>query len=248
MYAVNGENLAVTSVKQEATSSIDVNWLNEIAARITEPMPIQAVLKDLADSLPSSFVCDTFAIYLRKEDDFVLAASAHTHAELSKRLPGKVALAGWLPTHRALLVIHEQAYNDERFKAFDGGPCHIFESFVSAPMVSGGRIVGIMNLHTCDAHPYNERELKLIATLARFIGSSIEITRLTGEKQSLLERLDSYDEIAEATRILQNDLGTAQKEAYLLLQKESRKRRKSMKEIAAAVILCNSLKNGSPAS
>ena len=238
----------MTTVKREATSSIDVNWLNEIAARITEPMPIQAVLKDLAESLPSSFVCDTFAIYLRKDDDFVLAASAHAHVELSKRLPGKVAFSGWLPTHRALLVIHEGAYSDERFKSFDEGPGQIFESFVSAPMVSGGRIVGIMNLHTCDAHPYSERELKLIATLARFIGSSIEITRLNTERQSLLERLDSYDEIAEATRMLQNDLGIAQKEAYLLLQKESRKRRKSMKEIAAAVILCNNLKSSSRSS
>jgi uroporphyrinogen-III synthase len=44
--------------------------------------------------------------------------------------------------------------------------------------------------------------------------------------------------------ILQRELGLSEEQAYLTLQRQSRQRRKSMKEIAQAVILGDEFKRG----
>jgi uroporphyrinogen-III synthase len=48
--------------------------------------------------------------------------------------------------------------------------------------------------------------------------------------------------VQDATRILQRDLGISEEEAYLTLQKQSRERRKSMREIADAILLSDEIK------
>ena len=70
------------------------------------------------------------------------------------------------------------------------------------------------------------------------------MARLEGENSQLSEQLETRKVVERAKGILQRDLGLSEEEAYLALQRKSRQRRVSMKEIAEAILLNEELRSG----
>ena len=70
------------------------------------------------------------------------------------------------------------------------------------------------------------------------------MARLEVENTELSERLQSRKVIDRAKGILQRELGVTEEEAYLTIQRQSRDRRKTKKEIAEAIILGDELRRG----
>jgi uroporphyrinogen-III synthase len=60
----------------------------------------------------------------------------------------------------------------------------------------------------------------------------------------LSERLETRKVVERAKGILQRELQLTEEEAYLMLQRQSRQRRKSMREVAGAIILSEDIKRG----
>src|SRR5579883_2546289 len=73
-------------------------------------------------------------------------------------------------------------------------------------------------------------------------GAEIERARLENENEELSDRLETRIAVDRAKGILQRDLGITEDEAYRMMQRESRQRRKSMREIAEAILLSDELK------
>jgi uroporphyrinogen-III synthase len=76
--------------------------------------------------------------------------------------------------------------------------------------------------------------------LAKF---KAEVARLESEKSALSERLETRKLVERAKGILQREQGISENEAYLMLQRQSRQRSKSMKEIAEAILLNREIKS-----
>jgi uroporphyrinogen-III synthase len=89
------------------------------------------------------------------------------------------------------------AFEDPRFQTFN--------DFLSVPVVSRGKLTGVINVQ-------------------------------------LNERLETRKIVERAKGILQRDLGLTEEEAHLTIQRQSRQRRKSKKEIAEAIILGDQLR------
>jgi len=70
----------------------------------------------------------------------------------------------------------------------------------------------------------------------------VERARLESEKAQLLDRLETRKVVERAKEILQRDMQLSEEDAYLTLQRESRQRRKSMREVAEAIVLSEDLK------
>ena len=68
------------------------------------------------------------------------------------------------------------------------------------------------------------------------------MARLEGENLQLAEELESRKLVERAKGILQRDLKLTEEEAYLTLQRESRQRRKPMKDVAEAILLADELR------
>lgn len=77
------------------------------------------------------------------------------------------------------------------------------------------------------------------------VGAEMEMARLETENSHLSEQLETRKLVERAKGILQQELGLTEEQAYLALQRQSRQKRRSMKEIADAIILANELKRGS---
>ncbi|MGC2421367.1 MAG: DUF4118 domain-containing protein [Candidatus Acidiferrales bacterium] len=87
-----------------------------------------------------------------------------------------------------------------------------------------------------------ERTAELEKTVAELRENERHRERLESEKSVLSDQLETRKVVERAKGILQRNMAISEEEAYLTLQRESRQRRKSMKEIADAVILSDDLK------
>jgi uroporphyrinogen-III synthase len=172
------------------------------------------------------------------------AAQSH-HAEALHRVKTQTVLdaTGWTAGQPVLVGVPQNAWTDPRAKVFFNSPVEDrFEGFLAIPMVSGGRLVGTINLIDRAGQTPDEGAVAFIATMGVLVGVEIERVRLAGENTQLAERLEARKIVERAKGILQRNLNMTEEDAYLTLQRESRQRRKSMREVAEAIVLSEDLK------
>ena len=147
--------------------------------------------------------------------------------------------------HREPLAVPQHASQDARFRTFQELPEDRFEAFLSVPVLSRGRVVGVINLQHREPHTYTPRQIRLISTIGFLVGAEIEMARLEGENSQLVQKLETRKLMERAKVILQRDLGLDEEQAYLTLQRQARQKRRSLKEIAEAVVLGEEIRRGS---
>jgi uroporphyrinogen-III synthase len=247
-YSIDSQSILPASLPKNsnggAREDADIALLNGIAGRMAAVVPPQEMLREVVEFVAALAQCDSCMIYVLEDEHLVLRSSKNPHPEAVDRLKMKVGqgITGWVAQHREPVVVPRGAYLDPRFKLFNELPEDRFEAFLSFPMVSGGRLVGVINLQNRVEYSYSQREIGLIATLAFLVGTELERTRLESQNARLSDQLESRKVIERAKGILQRELRISEEDAYLTLQRESRQRRKSMKEVASAIILSEDLK------
>ena len=227
-------------------SKSDIDLLHEIGSRIAAADPLHAVLSRVVDFVSTLVQCDSCFVYVLEEDDLVLRASKTPHPDVVDRLKLRVGqgITGWVAEHRTPVAVGSHAFDDPRFKTFNELPEDRYEAFLSVPVLSRGKLVGVMNLQHRQPHSHTQGEIKLISTIGFLVGAEIETARLEEENTQLSERLETRKVLDRAKGILQRDLGLTEEEAYLTIQRQSRQRRKTKKEIAEAIILTDELRRG----
>lgn len=228
----------------EAARSID--FLHEIGSRIAASDPFHAVLQRVVDVVTEMVECDSCLAYVLSKDQLVLRASKNPNAAIIDHMELRLGqgITGWVAEHLQTVVISSKAYSDPRFQVFHELPEDRFEAFLSVPILSRGKVVGVINLQSREPREYTEQEVRLISTLGFLVGAEIEMARVESEKAQLEERLETRKIMERAKGILQRDLSIDEETAYLTLQRHSRQTRKSMKEVAEAVILSDELRSG----
>jgi len=230
----------------DAKSDIDV--LHEIGSRIAAADPMHAVLGRVVDFVSSVVQCDSCFVYVLEDDDLVLRASKTPHPDVVDRLKMRVGqgITGWVAEHKRPVAVGRHAFEDPRFQTFNELPEDRYEAFLSVPVLSRGKLVGVINLQHRQPHEHSRQDIQLISTIGFLVGAEIEMARLEVENTQLSERLETRKIVDRAKGILQRDLGITEEEAYLTIQRQSRQRRKTKKEIAEAIVLSDELRRGKP--
>ena len=200
---------------------------------------LQDVLAQIVEFATSVVKCDSCFIYVLENDELVLRASKNPHPEAVDRLKLRVGegITGWVAQHREPVSLEENAGEDSRFQLFNELPEDRFEAFLSVPVLSRGQLVAVINLQNRAPHRYSGREIRLLSTIGFLVGAEIKMARLESENSQLSKRLESRKLVERAKGIMQRELKMSEEEAYLTLQRESRQRGKSMKDIAEAILL-----------
>jgi uroporphyrinogen-III synthase len=221
-----------------------VSLLRRTAGRMAGALPLDAVLRELVDFATSVVACDSCFIYVLEENELVLRASKNNHPQLVGRLRIKVGqgITGWVAQHREPAFVSRNAAADPRFKLFAELPEDRFEAFLSVPLISQGRLVGVINLQSREACTYSDREIGLISTLGFLVGAEIRRARLESENSQLATQLEVRKVVERAKGILQHDLRLTEEAAYQMLRRESQQRRKPMKDVAEAILLSHAIK------
>ena len=226
----------------------DIEALHEIGSRFASADSFHAVLARVVEFASSVVQCDSCFVYVLENESLVLRASKTPHPDVVDRLTLRLGqgITGWVAEHRQPVAVGEHAWEDSRFQTFNELPEDRYEAFLSVPVLSRGKLVGVINLQHRRPHEHTRREIQLISMIGFLVGAEIEVARLEGENSQLNERLETRKTVERAKGILQRDLGISEEDAYLTIQRQSRQRRKSKKEIAEAIILGDELRRAKP--
>jgi signal transduction protein with GAF and PtsI domain len=226
-------------------SQVDV--LHHSVTQIAAADGFHQALDRVLDFAVDLVKCDSCFIYVLSGEDLILRASKNPHQELLDRLKLRIGqgITGWVAEHREPVAVFREAFKDPRFLRFNELPEDRYEAFLSVPLFSRGRLVGVMNLQHREAHTYSPRDIRLLSTIGSLAGAEIELARLETENSDLSQQLETRKLVERAKGILQRDLGLTEEQAYLSIQRQSRQKRRSMKEIAEAIVLSEEVRSSS---
>lgn len=228
----------------KTSASAEVDFLHEIGSRMAAADPLHVVLNRIVDFACSLIQCDSCFVYLLEDNRLVLRASKNPHSELVDHLGLRLGqgITGWVGWHREPVAISEKALQDRRFTRFRNLPEDSFEAFLSVPILCRSKLVGVINLQHRKPYRHTEHEVRLLSAAGYLVGAELERARLEMEISELSDRLESRKLIERAKGVLQRDLALDEEAAYRAMQQESRQRRKSMREIAEAILLNEDLR------
>src|SRR5690349_5748671 len=143
-------------------------------------MSLQEVLQGIVSLIVEFMECDSCLVYLLQGSELVLCASNTPHpSTIGKvRLRLNEGLTGWVARERRLLAISREAYKDPRFKYFGDLPEDTYEAFLSAPVISRNKVVGVINVQHREPHPHTGSEMELLTTVGEQVGCLLTLARM----------------------------------------------------------------------
>jgi signal transduction protein with GAF and PtsI domain len=227
-----------------------VDLFHEIGGRLATAGGLNEVLDRVVEFAAVLVKCDSCLIYVLEGEDLVLRASKNAHPDVVGRLKLRVGqgITGWVAAHNEPVAMSERAAQDPRFQFFHELPEDSYEAFLSVPLMCRGRVVGAINLQHRLPHVYKRKEIRLISAIGFLVGAEIELARVEEVNSVLTDQLQTRKVVERAKGILQRELGLSEEQAYLALQKQSRQKRKAMREIAEAIILSEEVRENTRGS
>lgn len=168
--------------------------LHRISGIVSSDMPLEKMLDELIGLVVTVTDCDACLVYLLEppRDEIVLCASQLPHAGEIGRIRLKIGegVTGWVAKNQSVVALASRAWADPRFKAFASLPEDSYEAFLSVPLVTGGQVIGIINVHHKQAHEHQPEEVALLSYLAEQMGGAIGKARLSEQSQAALKKVE----------------------------------------------------------
>jgi signal transduction protein with GAF and PtsI domain len=115
-------------------------------------------------------------------------------------------------------------------------------SLLSVPLMVKKNVIGVLNCYTSTPHVFTDTEINIITAIANQAAIVIENSRIIVESQIIKEELETRKLVDRAKGMLMKDLKLSEDDAFRKIQKYSMDSRKSMREVAEAVILTYAVK------
>jgi signal transduction protein with GAF and PtsI domain len=156
-----------------------VRLFQRVSRLMTRDLELDGVLHEIVDLIRDFLECDSCLIYLVENADLVLYASTDaTRGKIGRlRLRLSEGLTGWVARERRLLAISREAYNDPRFKFFKELPQDMFEAFLSVPIISQNKVVGVINVQHQAPRIHSGSDMEMLSTLGEQIGCLLVLSR-----------------------------------------------------------------------
>jgi len=225
-----------------------VALLHRISSIVSSNLSLEEMLGEIVGLTVQVTACDACLVYLIEQDthDMVLRASQVPHMSALGEIRLKVGegVTGWVAEHKAVVALGSNAGADPRFKHFQALVEDTYQAFLSVPIVTGGEVIGVINVHHRESHDHSPDEIALLVFVGEQMGGAVsksllaeEKARLEEEAASVKRQLEDRKVVERAKGILQQKYNTTEEDAYFRLRNQSRRLRRPMRELAEAIIL-----------
>lgn len=219
--------------------------LQRITETISYNLDLDEVLTQIVRLVSETMKADSCLIYLAQDNQLILKASKVPHPKMINAVAMKFGegITGWVAQQRKLVALTEKSYADSRFKFIP----HLdvdedkWEAFVSVPIIFKDEIVGVINVQYRKKKIHSEANIALLQTIAAQVGGAIYNAKLISETRTLKEALETRKVVEKAKGLLMKQQQISEAEAYSLIRKKSMDTKKTMKEVAEAILLALSL-------
>ena len=223
-----------------------IEALSKIANLITSGLYLEELLRlivqvtaEIMNSKISSLMLldpDKKELVVRATQSISEAYNKKPNIKLGEGIAGMVAM-----DNKAMCILDVK--EDSRYLNRDIAKKEGLCSLASVPMAVKGRVIGVLNCYTSKKHAFTKHELQLLGVLANQAAVAIENAELDMRARSAEEALLTRKLVERAKDILSQEVNILPSEAYRLIQKQSMDSRKSMREIAEAIILAREIKS-----
>ncbi|MCS7026168.1 MAG: ANTAR domain-containing protein [Bryobacteraceae bacterium] len=224
-----------------------VGLLHRISSIVSSELSLDEMLGEILGLTVQASGCDACLVYLldSSTQEIVLRASQLPHAKALGKLRMKMGegITGWVAEHKSVVALSSNAGKDPRFKRFPSLIEDTYEAFISVPLISGGDIVGVINVHYRAPREHDPQLLAMLSFIGEQMGGAIaksilaeENRRLQQEALEMKRQLEARKLIERAKGILMQRHKLTEEEAYLKLRNDSRRSRRAMRDLAEQII------------
>jgi hypothetical protein len=219
-----------------------------ISRIVSSDQTLNLMLAELVGVIVRVTGCNACLVYLADHlsGEVVLRASHPPHgAELGTiRMQLGEGITDWVAERKDVVAIAANASSDSRSRHFPALVEATFEALLSVPIVSEGKVAGVVNVHYRNVRAHSQDEVALVSFVGEQMGGAIrraslreENVNLRKETQEATQQLETRKRVERAKGILQIRHCLSEEDAYLRLRNESRRIRRTMGELAEAIIL-----------
>jgi len=201
---------------------------------------LQLIVRMIAEMMQAR-VCSVMLVDAQK-NELVLKAAKCSSEEYWRKPNLKIgnSLISRVVKAKAPLMVRdvtkEEAYQYPDLASKEG-----VRSLVSVPMILKDSVIGVINVYSAEERVFSDEDLRVLSTVADQAAVAFENTKLNVAIQESQEALQTRKVVERAKSILQKQANLNEEEAYRRLQQQSMRTRRSMREIAEAVILSSEL-------
>ncbi len=228
------------------TQSYDktIEALTIISRAITSDQYLEDILRLIVlvtAEVMNSKVCSLWLLD-EKTQSLTIRATQSINREYLKKRSLKVGegVVGFVAKHNKLYLC-TNVLEDNLFKEKTLARKMGLVSLLSVPMSVRERVIGVINCYTSVPHHFTETEQNLFTTVANQAAVAIFNTELMVQSKVIQEELETRKLVEKAKEVLIRRRNWSGEEAFRWIQKRSMDSRKSMREVAEAVLLSDEL-------
>ena len=152
-------------------------------------------------------------------------------------------VVGWVVTHKKPLILKD-VLKSQRFKEKEMAKKLGLASMVGIPLkTKDEKVIGVLNCFTSEPHDFPDTQVNLLRAVANQSAIAIVNTELMVKTKVIQEELEARKKIEQAKELLMHNRKMTGNEAYGWIRKKSMDSRKSIREVAEAVILSSEIFN-----
>jgi len=231
--------------KKESPYIKQLEALTKISQAITSDLYLEDILKlivTVTAQVMGSKICSLMLLDEKKQELIIRTTQSISEAynkkpnvKLGEGIAGRVAREG---KPIVALDVREDVRYLNQVVAKKEGLC----SLLSVPMKVKGKVIGVLNSYTSKPHEFSKEEIDILTAVANQAAIVIENARLLVETKVIREELETRKSVERAKGILMKEEGLFEQDAFRRIQKYAMDNRRSMREVAEAIILTHEMK------
>jgi signal transduction protein with GAF and PtsI domain len=225
-----------------------IKALTDISRAITSDLYLEDLLKLIVMVTAKVIGVDICSLWLVDEDAspavIRLKATQAIAPEYVKdrSLHLNEGVVGHVVTHKRPLII-KNVNRNRRFKEKEMAKQLGLASMVGVPLkLKDDKVIGVLNCFTLEPYDFSKTEVNLLTAVANQAAVAILNTELMVKTKVIQEELETRKMVEKAKEVLMNRLEIKGDAAYRWLQKRSMDSRKSIRQVAEAVLLSEEMK------
>jgi len=220
-----------------------IKALTDISSAITSEQYLEDILKLIVMVTAKVTGFEICSLWLIDESETpkkirLKATQAIDPEYVKDRSLGRVeGVVGFVATHNQPLVIKD-VLKEPRFKEKEMAKKLGLVSMLSVPLrVKNEKVIGVLNCFTDKPHQFSSTEINLVTAVANQAAVAILNTELIVRTKVIQEELETRKLVERAKEVLIRRRDMTGEEAYRWIQKRSMDSRKSIRNVADAILL-----------
>ena len=231
--------------KREELSYVDqIKALSEISRAISSDLYLEDILRlivTVTATVMDSKICSMWLWNESKKAFFLKATQSMSEEYLKERvLRIGEGMVGWVAQQQKPAKIYN-VLEDPRYKEKELARKEGLHSMLTVPMIVKGQVIGVINCYTAYPHEFTDTEEAILTTVANQAAICIENTELMVKTKVIQEELETRKQVERAKGILMREFNLDEEEAFRRIRKKSMDTRRSMREVAEAIILAHEI-------